>query len=86
MLGSGGVLGCPWFGWHGCLTQAASLQDGVTECWLGCSGQERFMCVLSMMDMLACRGIGHALRPCEFGAWMVPVHGGYGLCGLGRKF
>ncbi len=51
VLGSGVVWGCPWFGWHGCLTQAVVLRDIMTECRLGCSGQRRFMCVLSMMDM-----------------------------------
>ena len=51
MLGSGVVWRGPWFGWHGCLTQAVALRDVMTECRLGCSGQERFMCVLSMMDM-----------------------------------
>ncbi len=48
-LGSGGVWRCPWFGWHGCLTQAVVLRDIMTECRLDCSGQRRFMCVLSMM-------------------------------------
>ena len=78
-LGSGVVWRGPWFGWHGCLTQAVALRDVMTECRLGCSGQERFMCVLSMMDMLACRGIGHALRPRVLGR-------GWFLCMVGRAY
>ena len=60
------------------------LRDIMTECRLGYSGQRRFMCVLSMMRYVglpwdwecvaSLRVLGH-----DLGAWMVPVHGGWGL-------